>query len=90
MFTESYKILLNGKYFDAIYPVDFYNDKKVFFDTGARLFFTIYQIISHRKYDLTIEDNENNNRTIINNELQFKDWVAENYPIFLNYLENYN
>ena len=90
MLEPKYRIHLNGKYFDAIYPVDYYNDKKVFFDSGARQFFTIYQIVSHRKHKLIIEDTATGNKIEIIDEFEFKDWVNENYPMYLNYLENFN
>ena len=90
MFAPAYKVYLNNKYFDSIYTVDYYNDKKVFFDTGARLFFTLYQIISRRKFEMVIEGNGNTGRTVINDEAQFQEWVKMNYPMYVNYLENYN
>lgn len=90
MFAPAYKIYLNNKYFDSIYTVDYYNDKKVFFDTGARMFFVLYQVISSRKFEMVIEGNGNTGRTVINDEVQFKDWVKINYPMYVNYLENYN
>jgi len=90
MLTPKYNILFNGKYFDAIYPVDYYNDKKLFHDSGARQFFVIYQLVLGRKHVLTIEETETNYKVVINDEIQLKDWVAENYPMYLNYLENYN
>ncbi|HMQ99542.1 MAG TPA: hypothetical protein PKE39_11015, partial [Ignavibacteria bacterium] len=61
-----------------------------FHDSGARQFFVIYQLACSRKHVLTIEETETNNKVVINDELQLKDWVAENYPMYLNYLENYN
>ena len=90
MLTPKYNILLNGKYFDAIYPVDYYNDKKMFHDSGARQFFVIYQLACSRKHELTIEETGINIKIVINSEIQLKDWVSENYPMYLNYLENYN
>lgn len=90
MLTPKYNILLNGRYFDALYPVDYYKDKKLFHDSGARQFFVIYQIALGRKHVLIIEETRINSKIVINNELQFKEWVAENYPMYLNYLENYN
>jgi hypothetical protein len=90
MLTPKYNILLNGKYFDAIYPVDYYKDKKIFHDSGARQFFVIYQLVLGGKHELTIEETGNNHKVVINNELQFKEWVAENYPMYINFLENYN
>jgi len=89
MITPKYHILLNGKYFEAIYPIDHYNDKKVFFDSGAKQFFTIYQLACRGKHELAIEETETNNKLVINDEMQLKDWVAENYPMYLGYLENY-
>jgi len=61
----------------------------VFFDSGAKQFFTIYQLACSGKHELTIEETETNNRLVINAEIQLKDWVAENYPMYLGYLENY-
>ena len=90
MLTPKYNILLNGKYFDAIYPVDYYNDKRLFHDSGARQFFVIYQLALGRKHELTIEETGINSKIVIDNEIHFKDWVSENYPMYLNYLENYN
>jgi len=90
MLTPKYNILLNGKYFDAIYPVDYYNDKRIFHDSGARQFFVIFQLVLGGKHVLTIEETETNNKVVINDEIQLKDWVEENYPMYLNYLENYN
>lgn len=90
MLTSKYNILLNGKYFDAIYTVDYYNDKKLFHACGARQFFVIYQLACSRKHELTIEETGIDSNIVINNELQFKEWVVENYPMYLNYLENFN
>lgn len=91
MFAPAYKIYINNKYFDSMYTVDYYNDKKVFFQTGARLFFVLYQIISCRKFEVEIEGTGNNNgKTVINDELKFSEWVKINYPMYINYLENYN
>lgn len=90
MLTPKFNILLNNKYFDALYPVDYYNDKSLFHDSGARQFFVIYQLAASRKHELTIEETGINSKIVMNNELQFKEWVAENYPMYLNYLENYN
>ena len=90
MREPKHNIHLNNKYFDAIYPVDFYNDKKVFYDSGARQFFTIYHIISHRKHILEIEETSTGNKIQIKDEREFKQWVNDNYPMYLNYLENFN
>jgi len=90
MLTPKYNIHLNGKYFDAIYPVDYYNDKRIFHDSGARKFFVIFQLVLGGTHVLTIEETETNNKVVINDEIQLKDWVEENYPMYLNYLENYN
>lgn len=90
MLEPKFEINLNSRYFDSIYPVDFYNDKKVFYDSGARQFFIIYQIISHRKHILEIEETSTGNRIHIKDELKFKDWVKENYPMYLNFMENFN
>ncbi len=90
MFSPKYKIYLNGKYFDSIYTVDYYNDKKVFFETGAKQFFVLFQLFSIRKFEIKIEETEKNTDIVLNNELQFKEWGSFNYPMYLNYLENYN
>lgn len=90
MLEPKYKIHINGKYFDSIYPVEFYNDKKLFYDTGAKLFFTIYQIVYHRKHALVVEDAETGNKIEIIDEFEFKQWVNENYPMYLNHLDNFN
>ena len=89
MLKPKYHIHLNGKYFETIYPVDHYNDKKVFFDSGAKQFFTIYQLACSGKHELAIEKTETNSKLVINDEIQFMDWVAKNYPMYLSYLENY-
>lgn len=80
MLEPKYKIHLNNKHFDIIYPVEFYNDKKLFYDTGAKLFFTIYQILCHRKHKLVIEETKTGSKTEIKDELGFKEWVNDNYP----------
>lgn len=90
MLTPKYNILFNGKYFDAIYPVGYYNDKKIFHDSGARQFFIIYQLVLGGKHVLTIEETETDYKVVINDEIQLRGWVAQNYPMYLNYLENYN
>ncbi len=90
MLNPKYNIYLNDKYFDAIYPVDYYNDKKVFFDSGAKQFFVIYQIIRHREQKLTIEEIASGIKIEIKDEIKFKKWVNDNYPMYINYLENFN
>lgn len=89
MLTPKYHILLNGKYFEAIYPVDHYNDKKVFFDSGAKQFFTIYQLVCSGKFKLTVKDMESDNVIELMDENDFSLWVKEKYPMYLDYLENY-
>jgi hypothetical protein len=73
---------LNDKYFDAVYPVDYYNDKKVFFDSGAKQFFVMYQILRNREFVLTIEDKSSGSKLAVNDENEFKQWVLENYPMY--------
>jgi hypothetical protein len=90
MFEAAFIFHLNDKYFGAVYPVDYYNDKKVFFDSGSRQFFAMYQILRNRQSVLTIEDNSTGSRLTMNNENEFKQWVSEHYPMYINYLENYN
>jgi len=90
MLTPKYNILLNGKYFDAIYPVDYYNDKKIFHDSGARQFFVIYQLAASRKHVIEIEDMKSGSKTVIPDEKFFRKWVKDYYPMYLNYLDNYN
>ncbi len=89
MLTPKYHIQLNGKYFEAIYPVDHYNDKKVFFDSGAKQFFTIYQLACSRLFSLTIKDLDSAREIVLNDEKEFRLWVEMNYPMYLSYLENY-
>ena len=89
MLTPKYHILLKGKYFEAIYPVDHYNDKKVFFDSGAKQFFTIYQLACRRLFSLTIKDLDSGSEIELNDENEFRLWVEMNYPMYLSYLENY-
>ncbi len=79
----------NNKYFDAVYPVDYYNDKKVFFDSGAKQFFIMYQILRNSEFVLTIEDKSNSNKLTINDENEFKQWVLENYPMYNECLETF-
>lgn len=89
MLTPKYHILLNGKYFEAIYPEDHYNDKKVFFDSGAKQFFTIYQLACRRKFTLTIKELESDSEIEVNDENEFRLWVEINYLMYLSYLEDY-
>jgi len=89
MLTPKYHIHLNGKYFEAIYPVDHYNDKKVFFDSGARQFFTIYQLACRKNFTMTIKDLDSSSEIKLNDENEFRLWVEMNYPMYLSCLENY-
>jgi len=89
MLTPKYHILLNGKYFEAICSVDHYNDKKVFFDSGAKQFFTIYQLVCSGKFKLTVKDLESGNEIEFKDEKEFRLWVEENFPMFLSFLEKY-
>lgn len=90
MLTPKYHIHLNGKYYEAIYPVDHYNDKKVFFDSGAKQFFTIYQIANGRKFALTIKELHSGSEVKMEDENDFRMWVEMNYPMYLSFLENYS
>ncbi len=90
MLTPKYHILLNGKYFEAIYPTDHYNDKKVFFDSGAKQFFTIYQLACRKKFTLSIKDLESGSEIELKDENDFRLWIEKNYPMYLKHLENYN
>ena len=89
MLKPKYHIHLNGKYFETIYPVDHYNDKKVFFDSGAKQFFTIYQLVCRRLFSLTIKDLDSASEIEMKDENDFRLWVEMNYPMYLGYLENY-
>ena len=89
MLKPKYHIHLNGKYFEAIYPVDHYNDKKVFFDSGAKQFFTIYQLLCRRLFSMTIKDLDSASEIEMKDENDFSLWVEMNYPMYLSFLENY-
>ncbi len=89
MLTPKYHIHLNGKYFEAIYPVDHYNDKKVFFDSGAKQFFTIYQLLCRRLFSLSIKDLDSGSEIEFKDENDLKQWVEKNYPMYLEHLEDF-
>ena len=90
MLTPKYNILLNGKYFDALYPVDYYNDKKIFHDSGARQFFLIFQLAESRKHEIEIEEIASGSKIAVPDEIYFRKWIEDHYPMYLNYLDNYN
>lgn len=89
MTEPQYIFHLNDKYFDAVYPVDYYNDKKVFFDSGAKQFFVMYQLLRNKEFVLTIEDKSTGSKVTVNNENEFKQWALENYPMYNEYLKKF-
>ena len=89
MFEPKYLFYLNDTYFDSIYPVDYYNDKKVFFTSGAKQFFIMYQILRHMESVLTIKEGTSSKIVSINNEDEFIQWVKRNYPMFVNKLTKF-
>lgn len=56
--------------------------KKYFFDSGAKQFFVMYQVLRNREFILTIEDKSTGSKLIVNDENEFKQWVLENYPMY--------
>lgn len=89
MLEPKYIFYLNDTYFDTIYGLDYYNDKKVFFTSGAKQFFVMYQVLRNKGFVLTIEEKSSGNKTKISDENEFKDWVKENYAMYVNSLERF-
>lgn len=89
MTEPKYNLSLNGKYFDTLYGVDYYNDKKPFFLQGEKQFFILYQIMRHRDSVLTIEDKLTGYTHNVNDEEAFKQWVNEKYIMYFHSLEKF-
>ena len=64
--------------------------KKYFTIPASRQFFTIYQIVSHKTHLMEIEEVSTGIKNEVKDETEFKQWVKNNYPMYINSLENYN
>jgi hypothetical protein len=80
---------VNNKHFDSVFSSDYYSDKKVFFETGRKLFFSVFHILKNGNFELRIESNSPRQHIIIHDENEFKQWVEQNYPLYAEHLEEY-
>lgn len=87
MLHSQYKLYLNNVWFETLETKDYYYDKRVFFATGARRFFTIYQILRTGDFTLTIVNEDNHEREIIKDAPGFKAWVNQHYQAFMTCLD---
>lgn len=88
MFAYQFKVYINDRWFDSLFGTDYYDDKRIFFASGAKQFFTIYQILKTGDYIFTFVDENSKARTEIKNVEDFENWVEDNYNGYLNYLDN--
>ena len=88
MLNPQYKLYINDVWLESLFPAEYYNNKRVFFSTGARRFFTIYQVLRTGDFTLTIVDDATHARTIVPTAAEFKTWVAQEYPNFLTCLDS--
>lgn len=88
MFAYKFKIYINNIWFDSIYGVDYYYDRRVFFASGAKQFFTIYQILKTGDFKFTIVEEISGERVEIKNAEEFKQWIERHYGSFLKCLDN--
>ena len=63
MFDCKYKVYINGLWFDALYGADYYDDKRMFYASGAKQFFTIYQILKTGDYVFTLIAEDSGQKT---------------------------
>lgn len=83
MLNPQYKLYINDVWLESLWPEDYYNNKKVYFSTGARRFFTVYQVLRTGDFTLTIVDDVTHERTIIKTAEGFREWVMPRYPNFV-------
>lgn len=88
MFAYKFKVYINDVWFDSLFGTDYYYDKRNFFVSGAKQFFTIYQILKTGDYAFTIVEENSGERTEIKNTENFRRWTEDNYDGYLNYLDN--
>ncbi len=88
MFEIRYKVYFDNVWFDSFYGTDYYDDKRVFFSSGARQFFTVYQISRSGDFTLTIVKESTDSRKIIQTAEEFKQWVSQHYPSFAGSLDS--
>ncbi|NML21555.1 hypothetical protein HHL16_11760 [Pseudoflavitalea sp. G-6-1-2] len=87
MLNPQYKLYINSVWLESLFPTDYYNNKRVFFSTGARRFFTVYQVLRTGDFTLTIVDEVTHERTVITAAADFKAWVQQHYPAFIGCLD---
>lgn len=88
MFTYKFKIYINNIWFDSLYGVDYYYDKRIFFTSGAKQFFTIYQILKTGDFKFTIIEETSGERIEIETTKDFEYWVERHFGSFLKCLDN--
>ena len=87
MLSTQYKLYFNNVWFETLETTDYYYDKRVFFATGARKFFTVYQILRTGDFTLTIVDEVTQGREIIPDAPAFREWVNIHYQPFVKCLD---
>ncbi len=87
MLNPQYKLYINDVWLESLFPAEYYNNKRVFFSTGARRFFTVYQVLRTGDFSLTIVDDATLERLLVSSAESFKEWVGKHYPNFLNCLD---
>lgn len=87
MFNPQFKLYINNVWFESLFPTNYYYDKKVFFSTGARRFFTIYQVLRTGDFTLTVVDEVSGARQLVHTAQEFKQWVEKHYDGFLRCLD---
>jgi hypothetical protein len=88
MLNPQYKLYINDVWLESLWPAEYYNNKRVYFSTGARRFFTVYQVLRTGDFTLTIVDEVSLERLVFKAAEGFKEWVKQQYPNFLNCLDS--
>ena len=88
MLNPQYKLYINDVWLESLWPAEYYNNKRVYFSTGARRFFTVYQVLRTGDFTLTIVDEVSQERLVFKAAEGFKEWVKQQYPNFLNCLDS--
>lgn len=88
MFNPQYKLYINNVWFESLFPTSYYYDKRIFFTTGARRFFTIYQVLRTGDFVLTVVNEETGERQVIQSAAGFREWVQQHYDGFLKCLDS--
>ncbi len=86
MLNPQYKLYINDVWFESLFPADYYN-KRVYFATGARRFFTVYQVMRTGDFSLSIVDDATGHRLELPTAAAFKEWVEKNYSNFSHCLD---